>query len=205
MILAIDTSTQWVGLALHDGVQILAEKVWRSQNYHTVELVPAIERILQQTSTPKAELKAVVVAIGPGSFTGLRIGIAAAKGIGLALGNPSAWDSLPGYTGCWPRRNAAADDRPAAIGRGRFAWARYLYKKGRWYQEGEINVDEPRAIAATIKSPVLLRRNECRKPPGFERKWKTAQLSTGAQESAGRLFWPNWAGKSCGKPIRMRV
>lgn len=182
MILAIDTSTQWVGLALHNGVQILAEKVWRSQNYHTVELVPAIERMLQQTNTPKAELKAVVVAIGPGSFTGLRIGIAAAKGIGLALSIPvlgiPSLDILVAGQGVMRRPMIAL----LQIGRGRFAWARYLYRKGRWHQEGEIKVDEPRAIAATIKSPVFVcgeMNAENRQVLG--RKWKTAQLSTGAQ------------------------
>ncbi len=55
MLVAIDTSTQWVGIALYDGSQILAEHIWRSKNYHTVELVPAIADMLAkcQVSPPK--------------------------------------------------------------------------------------------------------------------------------------------------------
>jgi tRNA threonylcarbamoyladenosine biosynthesis protein TsaB len=41
MILAIDTSTQWMGLALYDGSQVLYEKVWRTNRRHTVELIGA--------------------------------------------------------------------------------------------------------------------------------------------------------------------
>ena len=48
MLVAIDTSTQWIGIALYDGVQVLAEQSWRSQNYHTIELVPAIADMLKK-------------------------------------------------------------------------------------------------------------------------------------------------------------
>lgn len=182
MILAIDTSTEWIGLALYDGVQTLAEHVWRSRNYHTVELMPAIEQMLKQTGSSKAEITGVAVAIGPGSFTGLRIGMAAAKGIGLALGVPvvgvPSLDILAAGHGAMRRPMIAL----LQIGRGRFAWARYQYKKERWERQGEVMVDEPRAIAATIKAPVFVcgeMSAENRQILG--RKWKTARLSSGAQ------------------------
>jgi len=81
MLLAIDTSTRTLSLALHDGDQILAETTWRTANYHTVELTPSIASMLGQGSVAPADLKAIAVALGPGSFTGLRIGLAAAKGL----------------------------------------------------------------------------------------------------------------------------
>src|SRR5512135_1300914 len=84
MLLALDTSTRMVGLALFDGVQMLSESVWQSHDYHTVELAPAIEELLARADVKASDLTVLAVALGPGSFTGLRIGLALAKGLALA-------------------------------------------------------------------------------------------------------------------------
>ncbi len=84
MLLAIDTATRTISLALHDGNQIQYEATWHTQNNHTVELTPAIHAALSQVGLDPSGLKAVAVAQGPGSFTGLRIGLGVAKGLALA-------------------------------------------------------------------------------------------------------------------------
>lgn len=84
MILAIDTATRWTGLALHDGRSVLAETGWHSTNTHTVELAPSVIGLLRRTDMEPTDLKAIAVAIGPGSYTGLRIGLGFAKGLALA-------------------------------------------------------------------------------------------------------------------------
>ena len=80
-LLAIDTATQFISLALHDGQQMLAEQTWFSENHHTVELAPAVRMLLESARLTAADLTALAVSIGPGSYTGLRIGVALAKGI----------------------------------------------------------------------------------------------------------------------------
>jgi len=84
MLLAVDTATRMMGLALYDGIRVRSERTWSSNRYHTVELAPAVEQILADADMTTKKLKAVGVATGPGSFTALRIGLAFAKGLAFS-------------------------------------------------------------------------------------------------------------------------
>jgi tRNA threonylcarbamoyladenosine biosynthesis protein TsaB len=85
-LLALDTSTEWSSVALYDGREVLAEETWRAQRRHADELFPTIERLLARTRITLATIDKVAVATGPGSFTGLRVAIAAAQGIARGAG-----------------------------------------------------------------------------------------------------------------------
>jgi len=84
MLLAVDTSTSQIGLALYDGAQVLAESLWTTKTRHTVELAPAVAEMLAHTGVKMEEVKALAVAIGPGSFTSLRVGLSFVKGLAFA-------------------------------------------------------------------------------------------------------------------------
>jgi tRNA threonylcarbamoyladenosine biosynthesis protein TsaB len=84
--LALDTSTRIGGVALYrDGV-VLAEDTWQAGGSQTAQILPAAERLWQRAGLGPADLGAVVVATGPGSFTGLRVGASLGKGFAVALG-----------------------------------------------------------------------------------------------------------------------
>lgn len=83
MLLAIDTATYLAGLALYDQGRMWAEEIWHSAMTHTVELMPRIQRMLSTHQVAVESLVGIGVSLGPGSFTGLRIGLAAAKGMAL--------------------------------------------------------------------------------------------------------------------------
>jgi len=84
MLLAVDTSSSQLGLALYDSAQVIAESMWTSRARHTVELAPALAELFQRTGAGMDDLSAVGVALGPGSFTSLRVGLAFVKGLALA-------------------------------------------------------------------------------------------------------------------------
>jgi tRNA threonylcarbamoyl adenosine modification protein YeaZ len=88
-LLLIETATRHavVGLADANGTLIAAEQ-WQSVHRHGEELLPRLDRLLAGVGTPRTALTAVAVGTGPGSFTGLRIGLATAKTIGYTLGVP---------------------------------------------------------------------------------------------------------------------
>ena len=88
MRLAIDTSTDIASLALVQGDQVLAESTWRCGQNHTVELLPRLARLLNEAKIELQAISCVIVAKGPGSFNGLRVGIGTAKGLALSLGIP---------------------------------------------------------------------------------------------------------------------
>ena len=87
MILAIDSSTAWMGIGLYeDGV--VEERVWRVGSDHSRQLMPAIDAALRAHGVERASLSAVAVALGPGTFNGVRVGVTTAKLIAYGLGKP---------------------------------------------------------------------------------------------------------------------
>lgn len=88
-MLLIDTATRTSVVALADQAgRILQTAAWDAGYRHGETLLPAIERVLAETTVDRATLSAIVVGTGPGAFTGLRVGIATAKGLGHGLGCP---------------------------------------------------------------------------------------------------------------------
>jgi tRNA threonylcarbamoyladenosine biosynthesis protein TsaB len=87
-ILAIETSTLAGGVALLDGDQLIAEHTLYARTTHSERLMATVDRLLGDSGWAIGELEGVAVSIGPGSFTGLRIGVSTAKGLALALGIP---------------------------------------------------------------------------------------------------------------------
>lgn len=88
MELALDTSSRILGIALSDKGQIRALQTWETRQNHTIELLPHLVCLAQQTGVEIASIDAVIVARGPGSYNGLRAGISTAKGLALALNIP---------------------------------------------------------------------------------------------------------------------
>lgn len=90
VILAIDTTSGSTGVALAAGGRVLASSVVEKPYRHSENLFSRIEEVLKEAGMGKGDLTGIAVTRGPGSFTGLRVGLATAKGLAYGLGVPLA-------------------------------------------------------------------------------------------------------------------
>ena len=156
MLLAVDTSTTQVGIALYDGAQVIGEFAWRSSQRHTVELAPAVSDLLTRCGLTMDAVRALGVALGPGSFTSLRVGLALVKGLALSKHIP-----LIGI----PTFDVLAHAQPASrlpllcaiqAGRSRFALGMYKNSKKGWQAQGGERIVTLEEINAGVESPSIV-------------------------------------------------
>jgi tRNA threonylcarbamoyladenosine biosynthesis protein TsaB len=111
LILAIDTSTEQAGLALAEDSLLRAEWSWMAAGNHSQHLHRLLRSLLETERIEARDLSGVVVASGPGSFSGLRVGISFAKGLALSLRIPlvgiSTLDVIA-FAGCLLSREVLA-------------------------------------------------------------------------------------------------
>ena len=88
LVLALDTSSKIGGVALSRGFEVLSEETWLVGASHTSQVLPAAARLCERSGHAMSRIGLVVVALGPGSFTGLRVGASLGKGFAAALGIP---------------------------------------------------------------------------------------------------------------------
>ena len=88
LLLHIDTATSYAGVCISRDKTILASRSHHQQKDHAAFLQPAIQEILKEAAISLNEIDAVAVTGGPGSYTGIRVGLASAKGICYALNKP---------------------------------------------------------------------------------------------------------------------
>ncbi|TVP87362.1 MAG: tRNA (adenosine(37)-N6)-threonylcarbamoyltransferase complex dimerization subunit type 1 TsaB [Alkalicoccus sp.] len=87
-LLAVDTSTYVMGAALTENSRPAAEYITHVKKNHSIRLMPAVRSIMQETGWKPGDLDAIAAAEGPGSYTGVRIGVTTAKSMAWALGIP---------------------------------------------------------------------------------------------------------------------
>jgi len=209
VLLALDTSTRTVGVALYDGFRVLSEFAWTSQDYHTVELAPSVAEAFAKADRNIDVLGAIAVAIGPGSFTGLRVSLALAKGLALARRIP-----LIGI----PTMDVLATAQPLQTipmvivlraGRGRLAVGWYQVTDESWMLASKLEVLSVEELAQEIRAPTLV----CGELSNEERillehENDNAQLASPAHclrrpSFLAELAWKRWQAKEINDPISL--
>jgi len=202
MLLAVDTSTAQIGIALYDGSRVLAESIWTSRQHHTTQLAPALAGVLSHTAVSMDMISALGVALGPGSFTSLRVGLALAKGIALARKLPMIGIStLEVIAAAQPLAKI-----PLAVvlqaGRGKLALGLYKGSRNGWQAQGPARVVTIDALADEIKSPTMVAGElSAEERQRLARKKVNIKLASPAQcvrrpAVLAELAWERWqAGK----------
>ncbi|HBF41812.1 MAG TPA: tRNA (adenosine(37)-N6)-threonylcarbamoyltransferase complex dimerization subunit type 1 TsaB [Anaerolineaceae bacterium] len=209
MLLAVDTSTQTMGLALYNGTQVLAESVWLTHSHHTVELAPAIDELFQRAAIKPGQLEAVACALGPGSFTSLRIGLAVVKGLALSLHIPVI--GIPTLTYLAAAQPLMQMPMLAVLpaGRGRMAVSRYTVQDGAWRSEGELSIMTAEAISDSIHEPTYIcGEMDAAERQQLSRKWKNAIVASPAQSLRrpsflAELAWKRWQEGDVDEPVSL--
>jgi tRNA threonylcarbamoyladenosine biosynthesis protein TsaB len=169
MLVALDTSTSYASIALARGEQLVAELSWDVGRRHSQQLLDRLAWLLQSSGSAPADLSAIAVARGPGSFNGVRVAVTVAKSLAFALGLPvfacSTLDIL-----AWGCASAGARGSLVTLleaGRGEVYAARYIATPappaahadqaercgpGVW-RVAEPEVVAPAALAASIQDP----------------------------------------------------
>ncbi|MEU3304712.1 tRNA (adenosine(37)-N6)-threonylcarbamoyltransferase complex dimerization subunit type 1 TsaB [Streptomyces sp. NPDC006678] len=146
LLLAVDTATPAVTVALHDGDSVVAESTQVDARRHGELLLPAVDRVLASAGLKLDAVTGLVVGVGPGPYTGLRVGLVTAATFGSVLGVPvhglCTLDGLAYASGLEGPFVVATDARRKEV-----YWARY---DGFRTRAGEPAVDRPAEIAEQV-------------------------------------------------------
>ena len=154
-ILAVDTATNSCSVAATDDGKLVAELTLNKDETHSKHLMELIHSVLENAGFSVADLDGLAVTVGPGSFTGLRIGISTIKGLAHALGKPvvgvSTLKALARQCGQTPHLICPLLDAR----KGEVYAATYRFNEGQLIQKTGARAIIPEAVVADIKSPCL--------------------------------------------------
>jgi tRNA threonylcarbamoyladenosine biosynthesis protein TsaB len=186
LLLAVDTATATASVAVYDTERrrLLAETTWQARRRHTQDLMATVQRALVQAGAAAADLTALAVTTGPGSFTGVRIGISAVKGLGLGMAQPPRAIGLPTLcvTAAPWMGPAVSLSPPVSVcafiqaGRERYNWA--------WFETGDLlsrpgREDHAAGTAAEFAAAL------CERAP--RRIWLAGELDADLQQAVAGL------------------
>ena len=155
MLVAIDSSTDVASLALARDGRVLAEASWRCGQNHSVELLPHLTRLIGEAKVDIKDTGCVIVAKGPGSFNGLRVGLSTAKGLAFSLSVP-----IIGISSLESEAYRHADSGLPVCpifnaGRGEIATALYRKKNNDWHQLAPEHITTVGELAKEIGEQTL--------------------------------------------------
>jgi len=155
IILAVETATSWQSVAVLEKDHVLATEAFDAGGSHTRSLIPTIDRLFAFLNLTIGEVAGLAVSMGPGSFTGLRVGLATIKGFRLSLGVPVV--AVPTLEGmAWNVRDEPFPLCPMLKAQnGALYWARFKWKGRSLVRLTEDRMGSVETVAETIQEPTL--------------------------------------------------
>ncbi len=154
-LLAVETATRYQSVALMDGTVLLAEKSQDNCSSHASSLIPAIQALLASRRCPFSVIEGFAVSAGPGSFTGLRVGLSTMVGFRTVTGLPLV--TVPTLEAmAWSHRSSVHPVCPMLIARtNEVYWAQFQWKDGRVVRLLEDRVGTIRDMMDSIRQPTV--------------------------------------------------
>ena len=155
-LLAVETATRYQSVALMDGEVLMAEKNQENCASHASSLVPAIQDLLTSLSCPFSAIEGLAVSVGPGSFTGLRVGLSTMVGFRTVTGLPLV--TVPTLEAmAWCHRTSGHPVCPMLIARtNEVYWAQFQWKDGHVIRLQEDRAGTIRDMTDSIHQPTVL-------------------------------------------------
>ncbi len=155
-ILAVETATRHQSVALLDGTVLVAQNNQENCASHVSSLVPAIQRLLDSQQCSFSAIEGLAVSAGPGSFTGLRVGLSTMVGFRTVTGLPLV--TVPTLEAmAWSQRTAKLPVCPVLVARSHEVyWARFQWNDGHVIRLQEDRVGTIRDMMDTIRDPTIL-------------------------------------------------
>jgi len=155
MQLAIDTSTDTASLALVQDNEVLAELTWHCGQNHTTQLLPHLAHLLNQAKLNLQSASGIIIAKGPGSFDGLRVGISTAKGLAFSLSIPIVGISTLEVEAYQHAETGLPICPVFNAGRGEIATAIYQTKHNEWCQLMAEHITTVEALCSQITTKTI--------------------------------------------------
>jgi len=197
-VLAVETSTLSGGAALLDGERVVGEYALDVRLTHSERLMAAIDQLLSDADWTARELEGLAVSVGPGSFTGLRVGLSTVKGLALALAIPvAAVPTLDAMAAMVPY--ASLPVCPVLDARKREVYASLYRWDGRGMRrEWDYLAVAPDELARRLDEPVIVLGSSLR--AAALRRRSSAPSDSRGSRSETRSPWPISLRSTCGRP-----
>ena len=156
IILAVETATSWQSVAVLEEDQVLACHSQDAMGSHTRLLIPTIDRLISSLNLRITDLTGLAVSVGPGSFTGLRVGLATLSGFHMALGLPLV--AVPTLEAmAWNFRESDRPLCPILTARtGEVYWAQFRWKNGKLMRLTEDQAGNLEEFAQSVSEQTLV-------------------------------------------------
>ena len=155
MQISIDTSTDTAGLAITENGWILTELTWNCGKNHSIQLLPNLNFLLEQNTLSLESADCIIVARGPGSYNGLRVGISTARGLAYSLGIPIVGISTLEVE-AWQHAGTGLPIRPILnAGREEVATTLYQITDDGWTQLEDEHLSTVDDLCSTIQTKTI--------------------------------------------------
>ena len=188
-LLAVETATRYQSVALMDEAVLLAEKNQENCASHASSLVPVIQDLLTSLSCPFSAIEGLAVSAGPGSFTGLRVGLSTVVGFRTVTGLPLV--TVPTLEAmAWSHRSSGHPVCPVLIARtDEVYWAQFQWENGHAVRILEDRVGTIQDMMDSIRRPTVL----------FGEGWLRHR-----RRPHGQVGWyGDWWGAGIDEPVRL--